>query len=306
MQRWLLASENMATEIEKININEPETLEDNSDSGFDYENFMRVCPAYHDINQQLVEYANVGDRKRIIDLGCGTGNVTKCIIERLNSFDGVVIYAVDTSQSMLSEAKRRLREFDGQVDIRFILGNVLDAPQKIGEPVDAVIYCNSIHYVREKERLMANVNNLLKSGGVFAINSSFISESHEEEYVGSDYKFYLTLLLNAIKSLKRSYRLSPSKYVAESRKRLSSSNYKSLIEGAGMKLVRNELDIKHITFDCWYNFLNFKDFVEGALPGIPIPIGRKVLRDATKMLMVESKRYPTFQRAWMQMVAQKV
>jgi len=286
--------------------NQPAASGDGSDQAFDYENFMRKCPVYHDVNKELIEFASVPGKRRIIDLGCGTGNITRNIIERLDSFKDVIIYAVDTSQSMLREAARRLRQYRDLLDIRFVHGDVLEAPDKVDAQVDAIIYCNSIHYVSEKARLFDNVKNLLVPGGVFAANSSFIRESHEKEHVGDDYKFYLDLMIRAVRKLKQAHHLKPLKYVAESRKRLSIPDYAKLVDGSGMRLLRSDMSVRPINFDCWYSFLNFKDFVEGALPGVPVPIGRVVLREAARNLMVETRKYTQFNRAWLQLVAQKV
>lgn len=275
--------------------------------GDDYENFIKACPLYKNINLKLISLSNIASCKRIVDLGCGTGFVSEAIINRLESFKDVYIYAVDTSRSMLDVTARRLSKFKDKVNIRYIHGDVLESPEKIDTEVDAIIYCNSIHYVSKKEELMRKAANLLRPGGIFTANSSFISESHDTEVVGSEAaRFYFTMMLKAIKWLKVNHKMSPLKSVVESRRRLSANQYIELAESAGFSVKHSDIDIQQADYNCWSHFVKFRDFVEGALPGIPFNIGYKALLNAiTDIMSGENKKMSYVNRGWLQLVAVK-
>ena len=48
-------------------------------------NAFANLPFYGSINSEFIELANVYDKKSIVDLGCGTGNITKLILKTISS-----------------------------------------------------------------------------------------------------------------------------------------------------------------------------------------------------------------------------
>ena len=54
--------------------------------------------------------AEVGSDRRIVDLACGTGGVTRLILERINRTRDTVVIALDHSQSALKAAMEELME----------------------------------------------------------------------------------------------------------------------------------------------------------------------------------------------------
>ena len=91
----------------------------------------------------------------VLDAGCGTGNVTRVLLERLPR--GRVI-AVDAAPSMVREARALL---PAAVDVR--QADLLEL--RLDEPVDAVLSTATFHWIGDHERLFANLHALLKPGG---------------------------------------------------------------------------------------------------------------------------------------------
>ena len=94
--------------------------------------------------------------ERVLDAGCGTGQVTAALRDRLPH--GEVI-ALDASASMLERARDRL----GDDRVTYVLHDLLE-PIPI-EPVDAILSTATFHWVPDHDRLFANLANVLRPGG---------------------------------------------------------------------------------------------------------------------------------------------
>jgi trans-aconitate 2-methyltransferase len=97
--------------------------------------------------------------ERVLDAGCGTGQVTAALRDRLP--DGEVI-ALDASASMLQRARDRL----GDDRVTYLLHDLME-PIPIG-PVDAILSTATFHWVPNHDRLFANLATVLRPGGLLA------------------------------------------------------------------------------------------------------------------------------------------
>jgi trans-aconitate 2-methyltransferase len=118
--------------------------------------------AYERVSNPQVEWARrVLDRlplqgdETVLDAGCGTGRVTRLLLQRLPS--GWVV-AVDASPSMVEAARASLgaRARVLQADL---------AELELDEPVDAVFSNAVFHWVPDHERLFARMYAALRPGG---------------------------------------------------------------------------------------------------------------------------------------------
>jgi trans-aconitate 2-methyltransferase len=91
----------------------------------------------------------------VLDAGCGTGNVTRVLHERLPH--GRVI-AVDAAPSMVEQARELL-----PADVEVRQADLLELT--LAEPVDAVLSTATFHWIADHERLFANLHALLAPGG---------------------------------------------------------------------------------------------------------------------------------------------
>jgi trans-aconitate 2-methyltransferase len=91
----------------------------------------------------------------VLDAGCGTGKVTRELHARLPR--GRVI-AVDASASMVEQARAQL---PADVDVRQADLLALD----LGESVDAILSTATFHWIRDHDRLFANLLAALAPGG---------------------------------------------------------------------------------------------------------------------------------------------
>lgn len=100
--------------------------------------------------------------KKILDLGCGTGNLTAAI---LNHFPDAEIHALDISADILRECKVRFKDCHNIIFHQQDFSS-LNLPEN---EFDLVISSIAIHHVNdeEKEKLYHQIINLLKPKGIF-------------------------------------------------------------------------------------------------------------------------------------------
>jgi len=91
----------------------------------------------------------------VLDAGCGTGNVTRVLHERLPR--GRVI-AVDAAPSMVEQARALL---PAEVEVR--QADLLEL--ELAEPVDAVLSTATFHWIGDHDRLFARLHAALAPGG---------------------------------------------------------------------------------------------------------------------------------------------
>ncbi len=106
----------------------------------------------------LARVALRGD-ERLLDAGCGTGRLTRDLLEALPN--GCVV-ALDVSQNMLDEARAYLEpEFPGRVE--FVRCDLLDLP--FNQQFDGIFSTASFHWVLDHDRLFRNLYRALRPGG---------------------------------------------------------------------------------------------------------------------------------------------
>lgn len=108
---------------------------------------------------ELVDDLELRGDETVIDAGCGTGQVTARLLERLP--DGHVI-AVDGSQAMLDLARQRFGD-DPRV---CLLQADLEAPLTVRRTIDAVVSTSTLHWIRDHDALWRSFHGVLRPGGV--------------------------------------------------------------------------------------------------------------------------------------------
>jgi len=147
--------------------------------------FPAVVPKYaeaHDVLLSMLPFGS-GDSVHILELGCGTGELTRKLVEH---FSAARISALDVSPSMLREAVRKLRPFEERVDL--LQRDLTDPAWHEGfEDVDAVVAAYTLDYLPldVHERLVSQVFDLLVPGGRF-VSCEFIEP--EDPRVGDVFR----------------------------------------------------------------------------------------------------------------------
>lgn len=107
----------------------------------------------------------------VADLGCGTGNGAEVLSPYVRE-----VVAVDQSKPMLDAARKRLA---GLGNVRFVDGPI-EAIPLAAESVDAAVCLMVLHHVPEPSEAMAEMQRILKPGGVALVVDMF--EHDRSEY----------------------------------------------------------------------------------------------------------------------------
>src|SRR5829696_4116705 len=105
---------------------------------WDAAGYERLAAPLTAMGADVLERLVLRGDETVLDAGCGTGNVTRVLHERLPR--GRVI-AVDAAPSMIQQARALL------------------------PPSDAVLSTATFHWIGDHERLFANIHSLLEPGG---------------------------------------------------------------------------------------------------------------------------------------------
>jgi trans-aconitate methyltransferase len=102
----------------------------------------------------VLELLDVKPGERILDLGCGTGDLAKLIWEQ-----GAEVVGIDASPEMIAKAKAKYPELD------FSVANGTDF--HFNESFDAVFTNAVLHWIHDADGVIKSVYNVLKPGGRF-------------------------------------------------------------------------------------------------------------------------------------------
>ncbi|MDD4956782.1 MAG: class I SAM-dependent methyltransferase [Candidatus Omnitrophica bacterium] len=125
---------------------------------------LKRVPMYAEMIDTLVSALPFGDANglRILDIGCGTGNITRVVKER---FPEASVTCMDLAENMIAAAKKKLAKLNG---IEFKRCDITEF--EFREPYDAIISSLTLHHIRDgkvKRSLYKKFRENLKPGGVF-------------------------------------------------------------------------------------------------------------------------------------------
>ncbi len=221
---------------------------------------------YESLNARLVALAEPGSGQRIVDLACGTGGVTKLILEQLRGARNSVIIAMDHSASALKQAMDDIKSHRDNA-VQFVQSQVEQVSESLKEQADTIIFCNAIHYIPDKDGLVDEIGRALNPGGKFAFNTSF----YDGGQVPESLTFYRKWMFKSVRILRREHGLSPQRTEkVESRKHLTPDEYRTLLERHDFCILHIAEDTVQVPIDGWLDISTFEDFIEGTLPGVPL------------------------------------
>ncbi|MFD4669262.1 class I SAM-dependent methyltransferase [Lentzea sp. NPDC058450] len=115
------------------------------------------------VHAEMVGLARPQPGQRVLDVGCGTGNLLRATAKR---HAGVELVGVDPDLKMLARAERKLRRANARLDRGF--AQELAFPD---DSFDVVFSSLMLHHLdsRSQDEMLAEVRRVLKPGGVLVL-----------------------------------------------------------------------------------------------------------------------------------------
>lgn len=144
--------------------------------------FYKIIPHYEfmlDIVTEAVPF-NKKSKLKIIDLGCGTGNLSKKVI---SAYPKSHLTCLDMSENMIKMAKVKFEKFPGTI---FWLGDIREFDYS--KKYDVIISSMVLHHVEgtEKIKFYRKLHKALKNDGIFLNIDIFITKDKNLQKLYTD------------------------------------------------------------------------------------------------------------------------
>lgn len=138
--------------------------------------YDRIFPfAKHYRNVLSIHLRELENCEYIIDLGCGTGNITLKLLKM-----GKFITAVDKSQRSLDILKKKVESFEFSANLKPILADITNLNSEIGsESFDGANSLIVAHLVKQYKKHIEESYRILKAGGRFVITARNVGQDQE-------------------------------------------------------------------------------------------------------------------------------
>lgn len=250
-------------------------------------------PFFTEVNRWLVErVASLGPR--IVDLACGPGAITELILAAMVERGRGLVYAVDPSLAELDRARRRITSGI----VRFIHGGAENLSRLV-PPVDVVVFCNAIHLISDKSRVLEEIHKVLEPGGALAFNTTYFKGC----YPPGTERFWRYWVLRAVQYLRERGLIVQKSGKAQAMLWYTPEEYQGLVTAAGFVDSTWHLQEAKLSPESLEDIGQFSMFIQGALPGIPLEAGAEALRQGVRTAMHDAKIVGAVPRFWLQFIA---
>ena len=261
---------------------------------------------YHQVNQSLVRRAihrldadrPKGTPVQVLDLASGTGAVSELILDELERLGRpATVTGVEPSSEAIDVARERLH---GR-NVTFVQGDA-DTLANVTTEADAVFFCNAIHLIPDKGAAIGKIAQVLAPRGFFACNSAFYTGA----YAPGSERFYHLWTRRALGWLRANH---PEARTSRTEKTmamqwLTPDGYAEVLEAQHFHIVERAEEVAQMPLRAWQDIGRYWLFIEGALPGVPIPMGADALEHAAAEAFAELQ-LTNVPRVWLQLVAQR-
>lgn len=135
-----------------------------SDTARLYEEYTHSGVRYRRVATALVDVVGSLNGLTVVDLGCGTGLLTRMLAERVGSIGRVI--AIDASPDMLSIAKK-----NSDSNVEFICASAETIDNVLNQTIDAV-FSSAAFWQFPREPTLRSIAKVLRPGGKLYFNLS--------------------------------------------------------------------------------------------------------------------------------------
>ena len=202
-----------------------------------YDGIFTEDPVYSGMLRQMGELIGVTGARRVLDLGCGTGNLTGLVLERLPE---ATVLAVDPSEGMRQTCAERFAG-DGRVEV--VEGGGAGIPAPDGE-LDLVVSSLALHHVpveekgdaaRELARVIAPGGELLYMDVFVDVEGGPPEEAWYRDLIEKQVAWALSAMEGgAFRQMNLLLRTLPCALEQDGEYLVTAESWKTLLAGAGL------------------------------------------------------------------------
>lgn len=136
---------------------------------------LKLIPSYKEMIDSMVSaipFDNF-DNFKVLDLGCGTGNVSKIVKTK---FPNAMISCIDIAENMIEMAKIKLEDYQ---DVKYYTGDFVEF--EFQDKYDVIVSSLALHHIKtdeNKKEFYGRIYSALKHGGIF-LNSDNVLGSND-------------------------------------------------------------------------------------------------------------------------------
>lgn len=130
-----------------------------STADWDAATYDRVADPQEEWGLEVLDRLDLRGDETALDAGCGSGRVTRHLLERLPR--GRVI-GIDAAPSMIEQARENLSRYGDRVELE--VGDLLEL--SFGQAVDVVFSNATFHWILDHQGLFRRLHTALRPGGV--------------------------------------------------------------------------------------------------------------------------------------------
>ncbi len=153
-----------------------------------------------DLTEQVLRLAGLARGMRVLDVGCGPGDLT-FLAARLVGPEGAVI-GVDESPEAIELARQRAAAF-GLTNVQFLTQDLADSEPVLDEPVDALIGRLVLQYFANPALVLRRLATLVKPGGLVAFQEAEMKDGVYGMYSEPVCQVYETAIQRITQTFKR-------------------------------------------------------------------------------------------------------
>ena len=123
--------------------------------------------------KEFINLLNLDAYKTVLEIGCGTGRIAKKIIKQCKKYVGI-----DISSKTVDVARNHFKDFN---NASFINEDFLK--YKDTEKYDVIFSTLTFMHIKDKEKALINVFNLLKNNGIFVLSV----DKNQQNFIDTGY-----------------------------------------------------------------------------------------------------------------------
>ena len=110
--------------------------------------------------KQFIDLLNLDKSKNVLEIGCGTGRITKKIVNNFSYYTGI-----DISKKTVFVAKEHFKNYD---NISFINGDFIN--YDFNNTYDVIFSTLTFMHFKDKKKVLVKAFNLLNCNGTFVLS----------------------------------------------------------------------------------------------------------------------------------------